>query len=100
MTRADIDMDLAEDTSSETLHEVQDRLDDQGTLETSFGHAGCEGARWPVVRRECCNGDTATGNRSLDMRRPAMLDVIAMWAYGRRIGCGPRGRPRNSRCWW
>jgi len=32
----DTAMDITEDTKSETLHEVQDRLDDNGTLETTF----------------------------------------------------------------
>ena len=33
---SDTDTDMADDVSSETLHEVQDRLDDNGTLETTF----------------------------------------------------------------
>jgi uncharacterized protein YfaS (alpha-2-macroglobulin family) len=33
---SDSDTDMAEDTSSETLHEIQDRLDDHGTSETTF----------------------------------------------------------------
>ena len=35
-TDSSTDTDGTADTSSETLHEVQDRLDDNGTLETSF----------------------------------------------------------------
>ena len=33
---SDADNDMADDVSSETLHEVQDRLGDHGTLETTF----------------------------------------------------------------